>query len=80
VPPPRAVRRCGRRGAPCCEACAPDLPSHPPRLPPAARLPLLPLQVTLHLSKEVPLMVEYKLESLGYLRYFLAPKIDEDAA
>lgn len=50
---------------------------HPPSTTPTPyRVP----QVTLHLSKEVPLMVEYKLESLGYLRYFLAPKIDEDAA
>ena len=36
--------------------------------------------MSLHLSKEVPLMVEYKLPQLGYLRYFLAPKIDEDNA
>jgi len=37
--------------------------------------------VSLHMSKDVPLMVEYKLGegdgALGYLRYYLAPKIDE---
>ena len=38
--------------------------------------PLSP-QVTLHMSKDVPLMVEYKVESLGHMRFYLAPKIDE---
>jgi hypothetical protein len=37
-----------------------------------------PMQVGLHLSKEVPLMVEYKVESIGYIRFYLAPKIDEE--
>jgi proliferating cell nuclear antigen len=32
--------------------------------------------VTLHMSKEVPLMVEYKVEAFGHLRFYLAPKID----
>jgi proliferating cell nuclear antigen len=32
--------------------------------------------VTLHMSKEVPLMVEYKVENFGHLRFYLAPKID----
>ena len=36
--------------------------------------------VSLHLAKDVPLMVEYKLTQLGFLRFFLAPKIDEEAA
>jgi proliferating cell nuclear antigen len=36
------------------------------------------MQVGLHLSKEVPLMVEYKVESIGYIRFYLAPKIDEE--
>ena len=39
--------------------------------------PLSPT-VTLSLSPEVPLMVEYDIESLGYVRYYLAPKIDEE--
>ncbi|KAF7722475.1 proliferating cell nuclear antigen [Apophysomyces ossiformis] len=34
-------------------------------------------RVSLNLSSEVPLLVEYKLENLGYMRYYLAPKIDD---
>lgn len=34
--------------------------------------------VTLSLSNELPLMVEYMIEETGYLRYYLAPKIEED--
>ena len=33
--------------------------------------------VALNMSKEVPLMVEYKIENLGFMRFYLAPKIDE---
>jgi len=36
--------------------------------------------VTLSLSTKVPLRVEYNLGTLGYLRFYLAPKIDEDEA
>jgi len=36
--------------------------------------------VTLSLSPEVPLKVEYNLQELGYLRFYLAPKIDEDTS
>ena len=35
--------------------------------------------VKLQLSKEFPLVVEYGMEGLGHVKYFLAPKIDEDA-
>ena len=35
-------------------------------------------QVTLSLSKEVPLAVEYQVGEMGHLRYYLAPKVDED--
>ena len=35
-------------------------------------------QVTLSLSKEVPLAVEYGVGDMGRLRYYLAPKVDED--
>jgi proliferating cell nuclear antigen len=35
-------------------------------------------QVSLSLSSEYPLVVEFKLDEVGYLRYYLAPKIDED--
>jgi proliferating cell nuclear antigen len=34
--------------------------------------------VTLKMSKDVPLVVEYKMEDLGHIRYYLAPKIDEE--
>jgi len=36
--------------------------------------------VTLMLNEEVPLVVEYKVAELGHLRYFLAPKIDDEAS
>eukprot|EP01111_Echinosteliopsis_oligospora_P001820 TRINITY_DN1266_c0_g1_i1.p1 TRINITY_DN1266_c0_g1~~TRINITY_DN1266_c0_g1_i1.p1 ORF type:complete len:271 (-),score=63.02 TRINITY_DN1266_c0_g1_i1:159-941(-) len=39
----------------------------------------LSAQVTLSLSKDVPLVVEYRIEELGYIRYYLAPKIEDDA-
>ncbi|KAF9162627.1 proliferating cell nuclear antigen [Actinomortierella ambigua] len=34
-------------------------------------------RVTLSMSSEVPLLVEYKMET-GYIRYYLAPKIGDD--
>jgi proliferating cell nuclear antigen len=34
--------------------------------------------VNLFLSSEYPLMVEYKLKDLGNLRFFLAPRINEN--
>jgi len=36
--------------------------------------------VTLRMSKDVPLVVEYKIADMGHIRYYLAPKIDEDEA
>jgi proliferating cell nuclear antigen len=35
--------------------------------------------VTLSLSPDLPILVEYPVGDLGYVRYYLAPKIDEDA-
>lgn len=35
--------------------------------------------VALHMSKDAPLMVEYAMENMGWLRFYLAPKIDEEA-
>lgn len=32
--------------------------------------------VTLRMSPDIPLLVEYKMDDLGYIRYYLAPKID----
>jgi proliferating cell nuclear antigen len=34
--------------------------------------------VSLHMSKEVPLMVEYTIENMGHMRFYLAPKIDAE--
>merc|ERR1711998_598936 len=34
--------------------------------------------VTLSLSKEVPLAVEYQIGEMGHLRYYLAPKVDDE--
>merc|ERR1712135_121277 len=41
--------------------------------------PLCP-QVTLSMSADVPLVVEYKIgDNAGYVRYYLAPKIEDEA-
>merc|ERR1719219_1558917 len=34
--------------------------------------------VTLRMTPDIPLLVEYKIDELGYVRYYLAPKIDEE--
>jgi len=36
--------------------------------------------VSLSMSKDVPLVVEYRIEDLGYIRFYLAPKIEDDAS
>lgn len=38
----------------------------------------LSTQVQLSLSENVPLVVEYQVQDLGHIRYYLAPKIEED--
>jgi len=35
--------------------------------------------VSFSMSDDVPLAVEYTVEELGYIRYYLAPKIEDDA-
>jgi len=30
------------------------------------------------MSGDVPLVVEYQIEDFGFIRYYLAPKIEED--
>jgi proliferating cell nuclear antigen len=35
--------------------------------------------VSLSMSPDVPIVVEYPIESAGYVRFYLAPKIDEEA-
>lgn len=34
--------------------------------------------VTLSLSSELPVVVEYKIAEMGHIRFYLAPKIEED--
>ncbi|XP_065051331.1 proliferating cell nuclear antigen-like [Rhopilema esculentum] len=34
--------------------------------------------VTLSICKEVPLVLEYKMENLGHIRFYLAPKIEDE--
>jgi len=34
--------------------------------------------VTLSMSNDVPLVVEYPIEEMGHIKYFLAPKIDDE--
>jgi proliferating cell nuclear antigen len=34
--------------------------------------------VIIKLSRELPVVVEYKIVDMGFVRYYLAPKIDED--
>ncbi len=36
-------------------------------------------QVTLYLSSQFPLMIEYEIENMGYVKFYLAPKMDDDA-
>lgn len=36
--------------------------------------------VTLHLSADVPLLVEYKVDEIGTMRFYLAPKIEDESA
>lgn len=38
----------------------------------------LSAQVQLSMSADVPLVVEYKVQDLGHIRYYLAPKIEDD--
>lgn len=38
----------------------------------------LSAQVQLSMSADVPLVVEYVVQDLGYIRYYLAPKIEDD--
>ena len=35
--------------------------------------------VILNLSKDVPLVVEYRIEEAGHIRFYLAPKIEDEA-
>jgi proliferating cell nuclear antigen len=43
----------------------------------AKATPLSP-QVSLSMSSDVPLVVEYKIGDMGFIRYYLAPKIEDN--
>ncbi|KAL3647343.1 hypothetical protein CASFOL_008311 [Castilleja foliolosa] len=43
-----------------------------------AKATTLSNQVTISLSSELPVVVEYKIAEVGYLRFYLAPKIEEE--
>ncbi|XVE99695.1 hypothetical protein REPUB_Repub03eG0222500 [Reevesia pubescens] len=35
-------------------------------------------QVTISLSSDMPIVIEYKMENMGHIRFYLAPKIEEE--
>ena len=43
-----------------------------------AKATALSPSVVVKLSRELPVVVEYKIEAVGYVRYYLAPKIDDE--
>lgn len=43
-----------------------------------AKATALSKQVQVSLTKDLPVMVSYKIGDLGYMKYYLAPKINED--
>jgi Proliferating cell nuclear antigen, C-terminal domain len=42
------------------------------------RIKKLTLQVSLSMSPDVPLVVEYNIGDIGHIRYYLAPKIEDE--
>ena len=36
--------------------------------------------VILHISAKYPLMIDYEIEDVGYLKFYLAPKMDDEEA
>ena len=38
----------------------------------------LSTSVSISMSKDLPIVVEYKIGDMGYVRYFLAPKIEDE--
>jgi proliferating cell nuclear antigen len=34
--------------------------------------------VTISMSPDLPVVVEYKIAEMGYVRFYLAPKMEED--
>ena len=36
--------------------------------------------VTLHISDKYPLLIDYEIDDIGFIKFYLAPKMDEDEA
>ena len=36
------------------------------------------LQVKLSLTKDLPIVVDYQIADIGYIKYYLAPKIEDE--
>ena len=43
-----------------------------------AKASSLSSHVTLHMSNQFPLMIEYDIENMGYVKFYLAPKMDDE--
>lgn len=43
-----------------------------------AKASSLSSHVTLHMSNQFPLMIEYEIENMGYVKFYLAPKMDDE--
>lgn len=81
---PRGTRGVGRRAHPTARR-VPLFAAEPMELTFALRYlnfftKATPLSgsVCLRMSPEVPLVTEYNISDAGYVRYYLAPKIDEE--
>jgi len=44
-----------------------------------AKASSLSSHVTLNLSSQFPLMIEYEIENMGFVKFYLAPKMDDEA-
>ncbi len=43
-----------------------------------AKASSLSTHVSLHLSNQFPLMIEYEIENMGFVKFYLAPKMDDE--
>lgn len=43
-----------------------------------AKASSLSSHVTLNLSTQFPLMIEYEIENMGFVKFYLAPKMDDE--
>lgn len=45
-----------------------------------AKASSLSASVNLHLSTQFPLMIEYDIQNMGFVKFYLAPKMDDDTS